>query len=421
MLKFNKRLLLIALLLTTILVVLLTGCGLGRKEITFIHQATTPATTESYWAQIIADFEAQNPSIHVNYMGLTWDQGRDKIPELVKQGHPPSVVRIQTRALPGYVAEGYVEAIDEYMTPEFKSQFVPSLIGKGAQYQGRTFGLPVAVSVRALYYNKDLFERAGITTPPQSWDDLKNAAIKVSQLSPDIRGFGIQGKGQETATYFDYFLWGNGGDVLSPDGTRAAFNNPQGVEALTFLQGLINLNITNPDPSKDERANLETDFIAGKYGMIISLNSLAAKLDTSAKFKYGVVAIPYKTKPTTFAVEDTIVLFKPADNKDLAWKFIEFMYQDQYRLDYATKFNSVPEKLTVASNPKFTVNPLSVSFAEQVKIAQFEPLNVKSQDIADTLTSELVNVYKKVKTPKAGLDAAANKVNSLLGYSATAW
>lgn len=421
MLTSKKRLLFVALILTVILAVLLSGCSLGRKELTFIFQATTPSTLDPYWNQVVADYEAQNPSVHINYISLTWDQGPAKIYDLVKQGHPPSIARITTRSLPGYVADGLVEPLDDYMTPGFKAQFVPSLINEGAQYQGRTFGLPIAVSVRALYYNKDLFERAGITTPPVTWDDLRADAIKVSQLSPDIRGFGIQGKTQETSTYFYYFLWGNGGEVLSADGTRATFNSAQGVEALNFLQGLVDAKATNPDPSKDARVDLENDFVAGKYGMIISLNSLATRLDKEAKFKYGVTALPYKTKPTTFAVEDTLILFKPADNKDLAWQFIQFIYQDKYRLDYDVRTTGVPEKLTVAADPKFSSNPLAVSFQNNLRVARFEPVNTRSQNIADTLTAELASVYTRAKTPKAGLDSAASKVNSLLGYSATAW
>ncbi len=130
---------------------------------------------------------------------------------MVAQGKPPTLARVATRWIPEYVASGLLEPVDSYMTQEFRSQFIPLLINEGSQYEGRTFGLPITVSSRALYYNKDLFKKAGLTSPPTNWADLRDAAQAVHALGTDTYGFGVQGNEAETSTYFYYFLWGNGG------------------------------------------------------------------------------------------------------------------------------------------------------------------------------------------------------------------
>lgn len=399
----------------------LVGCGFQTQtEITFIFQASNPAAFKEYWDGVKADFEAQNPDVKVNIEGLRFasNEGINRIEELIKQGKPPALARVTTRSLAEYVARGLAEPLDEYMTPAFRSQFEETLINEGFQLQGRVYGLPAAVSMRGFYYNKELFQRAGIANPPKNWDALRDAATKISQLSPETYGFGIQGKEQETSTYFYHFLWGNGGEVLSPDGTRATFNGARGIEALTFLQSLVEARATQPDPTQTTRPNLEDDFLKGKYGMVIGASGLASRLD---KDKHGVIAVPYKTTPVALAVADTLILFRQADRKDLAWRFVEFMYQDKYRLDFVVRGGYIPEKKTVAADPQFSANPSVTFFAQQFSVARFEPVNTKNQEIGLVVTRELQAAYRKSKTPKAALDAAAKEINLLLGYSATAW
>ena len=400
----------------------LSACGAEpSKEITFVYLTNNPATIEQYWKDTIADFESKNPNVKVNLLMPTFTDGPKKIEELVKAGKPPALARVSTRSLPAYVAQGLVEPMDDYMTAEFKAQFAPALVNEGAQYQGRTFGLPIAVTVRGFYYNKDLLQRAGVTAAPKTWDELRDAAVKVSRLSNDVAGFGIQGKGNETSTYFYYFLWGNGGDVLSNDGTRATFNSPRGVEALNFMLSLIDAKAAPADPTKSERTDLENDFVKGKYGMIIAPNRLSARLEKEATFPYEVASVPFRTTPTTLAVEDTLILFKQADHKDVAWKFVEFIYQDSYRVDFALREGFIPEKTTIANDPKISGNAATTFFVRQLSVARFEPLNTKSQDIANILGKELAEAYRKTKAAKAALDAAAKQINSQLDYSATAW
>ena len=412
------------LLVLLLLAFCLVCCtGQSRQEISFVFQTSAGAAAEPYWKEVIADFEAKYPQYQVNLKVIDWANGSKYIEDLIQQGRPPALARVTTVSIPGYVAKGLVEPMEGYMSADFKNQFAPVLINEGAQYQGRTFGLPIAVSVRGLYYNKELFERAGINAPPKTWDELRDTAIKISKLSSDVYGFGIQGRKVETSTYFYYFLWSNGGEVLSPDGTRATFNSAEVVEALTFLSDLVDASATQPDPTKDERTDLENGFAQGKYGMIIGPNKLAKRLDTEGKIRYDVTLVPYKKTPNTLAVEDTLILFRQADYKEVAWKFVEFIYQDKYRLQYIQKVeNVVPEKLSIAADPQLTSDRVNSFFMQQLlPIARFEPVNTKSTEMADIVTQEVQAAYKKAKMPKAALDAAVGRINEQLGYSAAAW
>jgi len=403
------------------IILLLTACAPQRKQVDFVFMKTSDFT-QPYWEGVIKDFEAQNPDIQVNLHIFTWTEGHQKIADMVAQGKPPALARVATRWIPEYVAAGWLEPVDSYMSPEFRSQFIPLLINEGSQYEGRTFGLPITVSSRALYYNKTLFEQAGLKSPPTNWAELKDAARAVHALGPDTYGFSIQGKDTETSTYFYYFLWGNGGDILSTDGTRPTFNAPEGQEALQFLKGMIDDGLTQPNPTESVRKDMETAFVGGKLGMVITGPWLATRLAAeSPALKYGLSAIPYQTTPTTLAAQDTLILFKQAENKEAAWKFVEFLYADEYRLKYALGDGVLPEKISVAKNSQITGNPAYNFFMEKLPTGKFEPLNVKSADISTIVAEALQSTYRNEMSPTDALNEAAAKVLQLLSYSATSW
>jgi multiple sugar transport system substrate-binding protein len=403
------------------ILLLLTACSSQRAQVDFVFMRTSDFT-EPYWQGVIKDFEAQNPDIQVNLHIFTWTEGRQKIADMVAQGKPPTLARVATRWIPEYVAAGLLEPVDSYMSPEFRSQFIPLLINEGSQYEGRTFGLPITVSSRALYYNKALFKQAGVTSPPVNWVDLKNDAQAIHALGPDTYGFAVQGNEDETSTYFYYFLWGNGGEILTKDGTRPAFNGPEGQEAVKFLKGMIDNGLTQPNPAGSGRKDMETAFVGGKLGMVITGPWLATRLKTEApNLEYGLATIPYQTTPTTLAAQDTLILFKQAENKQAAWKFVEFLYADQYRLKYALGDGVLPEKISVAKNSQITENPAYNFFMEKLPTGRFEPLNVKSADISTTVAKSLQSAYRNEISPTEALNSAAAKVLQMLSYSATSW
>jgi multiple sugar transport system substrate-binding protein len=403
------------------ILLLLSACSSQRAQVDFVFMRTSDFT-EPYWQGVIKDFEAQNPDIQVNLYIFTWAEGRQKIADMVAQGKPPTLARVATRWIPEYVAAGLLEPVDSYMSPEFRSQFIPLLINEGSQYEGRTFGLPITVSSRALYYNKALFKQAGLTTPPANWADLKNAAQAIHALGTDTYGFGIQGNEAETSTYFYYFLWGNGGEILTKDGTRPAFNGPEGQEAAQFLKGMIDDGLTQPNPADSGRKDMETAFVGGKLGMVITGPWLATRLKTEApNLDYGLSTIPYQTTATTLAAQDTLILFKQAENKEAAWKFVEFLYADDYRLKYALGDGVLPEKISVAKNSQITENPAYNFFMEKLPTGRFEPLNVKSADISTIVAEALKSAYRNEVSPTEALNSAAAKVLQMLSYSATSW
>ena len=150
--------------------------GQGKKAtITFMAALYSDATTP-FWNDFIAAFEKEYPNVKVELDVVNWDNVYQKTTTLISANQEPDVLNTDT-IMVQYADQGLLEPLDGYMDESFKSEFIPSLLASGV-YKGKTYGLPLLASVRALFYNKDVFEKAGIK-PPETADDFVKALDQV--------------------------------------------------------------------------------------------------------------------------------------------------------------------------------------------------------------------------------------------------
>lgn len=399
-----------------------------RKTLT-IFWASSPSTQQSFYDMLdrfVSDYEAMNPEINIEIDFVDTDIAQQALNDRIMAGNPPDLAQIPSRWVPAFVAQGMIEPLDHYITSDFRRLFVPAIINEGAVYQGRTFGLPIATSTRAMYYNRDLFEQAGIEAPPETWDELLEVGRAIHALDDDIYGFGFQGGGgTETNTYFYYFVWGNDGDLYNVNRTESALNSPEAVEALEYVMQLIEAGATQPEPASsayDRRRPLEDLFQQGRLGMVISGTWFINRLrDQAPDIRFGVAPIPYNTTPATYGVMDALVMLSASRQKDDAWQFMEFFYEPERREEYALVGGYLPEMRAVAESELFQADPDFSVFLSLLPEARFEPLHIQSETIAQIVIGEIQAVYLKQTDPQTALDAAANSINRLLDASTAGW
>src|SRR5207244_758650 len=131
-----------------------------------------------------------------------------------------------------------------------RSDFV-SVFARNGQIKGVQYGIPIAGSVRGLFYKKDLFQRAGIDEPPRTWAELEADARTIEQRTGAI-GYALPLGPEEPQAEFSLFMWGNGGDWFRHG--KWAIDNPQNVAALRFMRRLANEGLTERHPGRTNRA-----------------------------------------------------------------------------------------------------------------------------------------------------------------------
>jgi multiple sugar transport system substrate-binding protein len=189
--------------------------------------------------------------------------------------------------------------------------------------------MPDHSSARALFYNQDLFAKAGIAAPPKTWDEFAADAKKISALGGSNVGYAMPLGPEESQAEFSIWLFNNKGDWKT-DG-KWTINSPQNIETLTFLKKLaVDDKVTQNNPGRTNRTDgAFALFASGKAGMVVGFSPLAAQLDKDKKVKYGVAPMPTNGggEPQTYGVTDYLMAFKKKGNKEAVKAFYDLYYQ----------------------------------------------------------------------------------------------
>ena len=380
-------------------------------DVRFVVAEYSPKTGP-YFEQVVADFEKSHPGINIKLEVVPWNDMQQRLITDLAADSAPDLAIIGTRWLVDFVAQDAVDSLDGYMDQEFKSRFIPVFFSPGV-LNGKTYGLPVAASARAMFYNKDLLSRAGMSVP-KTWDEMLSVARKISALGGGVRGFGLQGKEIETDVYFYYAFWSYGGKLIDADGT-SGLDSEAGYKAAALYKKMIDEGLTQDGVTDYTREDVQNLFIEGRLGFVFSLPFLPGQIkERNPDLQFGVAAIPRADEQVTYGVTDSIVMFSGARNKSESWKFLDFAFSDKWRREFTVTEGFLPVNVSVSRDPHFVNDPYLKEFSKLLPNARFAPTIEGWEEIAQTVVDALQRVYTNAQTPKVALDEAASRINRIL-------
>ncbi len=366
--------------------------------------------TLPYFKQQVDEFKRKHPAITIKLEEVNWDSLQQKLQTDLAGANPPDLAIVGTRWLVDMVRDDIVEPLDGRMSPEFRQKFIGRFLDSG-KVKDKIYGLPIAASVRGLYLNKSLLEKAGVSQPPQSWEQLLSAAEKVK--AQGAYGFGIQGKEIETEIYWLYAYWGLGGELLNPQG-KLQLDHPAGLAAAKLYRQMIAQNLTQPGVTASSREDLHNLFKQGRLAMLISAPFLAKQIQQEKpSLNFAIAAIPHAGKPASFATTDSLVLFKDSRSKAAAWQFADFLFSKPARVAFSRGEGFLPTTQEEASDPAFAdaVNSAFISFLPS---ARFVPMVAGWDDVAKVMSNNLQALYLAKQTPEEALKQAQQQASRML-------
>jgi multiple sugar transport system substrate-binding protein len=369
------------------------------------------AATQGLFEGMAKDFMEKHPGDEVKIEVIQWDNLQQRLTTDIAGGTEPDIAMIGTRWLVDYVKNDIAEPMD--LTPEFKASFIESFLSPST-FDGTMYGLPVAASARAMYYNKDLLAKAGVTAPPTNWDGVVDTARKIKALGTDAYGFALQGKEIETDAYWYYSLWTHGGELIK-DG-KSGVASPEAIKALTLYKSMIDEGLTEPDPSGLNRQDIERLFKQGRIGMILTGPWLRGQIKTDAPtLNYALSTIPEGTTKATYGVTDTLMVFKSSKQKELAMKFLtETAFSPKWRIEFSTKEGFLPVMKEEAAAPVFADDPQLKAFTDMLPYARFAPPVANWEQMVDAVIAAVQKVYIGQAQPEAALKEAAATIDGLI-------
>jgi multiple sugar transport system substrate-binding protein len=320
------------------------GAGGDKNTLSLVaaDYGTGPAnSSQKYWQGIADAFHKANPKITVKVKTVNWNDFDNQIQTAVQNHQQPDITEGDYFA--NYAQEGLLFKTSDVLSNP--SNLVPVFANLGS-YKGTQYGIPFTTSSRTLFYNKKLFTQAGISSPPQTWDDVKADAVKIKALGKI--GYGLPLGAEEAQAETLLWMLGNGGNFQDKSGTWT-IDSPQNVETFDYLKGLVKSGATEPNPGSKNRTDLWKQFAQGGMGMINGSPALIPIIQSGKVLQdsdWTSVPIPGKTGPlsSTLGVCDFVAAFKNGGTGKQAAikKFLDFAYQDKYQIQFDKEYSLLP-------------------------------------------------------------------------------
>jgi multiple sugar transport system substrate-binding protein len=312
---------------------------------------------EAVYTSAIERFNKKYPNVRVtnNFTQVVnWSDYINKILTSVASGDAPDIINIATEGVEFGLSKELFLPLTNYVKQDesvktLLADIDPNLL-KGFTKGEDTYLVPNNWNAMVMYYNADMFAKAGIARPSDdwTWDQFLEVSKKLTsgQGGEKTYGFGLQ---NYTFAYIPW-LYSNGASLASEDLSKPTLNSPEMIESMKFLQNLVKDGVA-PDPAGTQANDL---FTAGKVAMTAAPANLSSTLiEGSPNLKFGILPMPKNsTKATVFGAAG-FSIYKNTKNQDLAWELLKELASQDVQKSWATLGTSNPTTRTAATSDVF--------------------------------------------------------------------
>lgn len=406
-----------SILLSLLLGIFLSGCGSSGEEDVSFMVFGDPAELAAY-ESLVEAFEKVASQIDISLQHIP-SQGdyRQRLAAGFSSGEPPDVMLLNYRRFGTFADQGGLEPLSNYLNSSeviTGKEFFPLALD-AFRWQGELWCIPQNVSSLVVYYNRNLFDEAGISYPDDewSWSDFLDAARKLTadvngDGSADIYGVGVTPNIFRVAP----FIWQNGGRLVDnrENPTRLALDDPASLDAIQWFVDLQEKEQVAPDAAAELSESSQSRFLHGTMGMILNSRRGVPTYRTIEAFQWDVAPLPRGRRPAGILHSDGYCMAAATGNKDAAWKFIEFANSAAGQSIVARSGRTVPSLAAVAESTAFLDPALppenSRVFIDTIPLLETVPIMSTWVAIEETISREIERAfYGNVSVYEAAITA----------------
>lgn len=348
---------------------------------------------------LVKDFNATTggeADVKVNLLIIPWEQYYTKLSVALASRTAPDLAVMHSHQIAGFVKQGALEAYtaEEIATAGLvETDYIPALWAAGIANDQR-HGVPIDAFPRHIYYNKALFEQAGLDpeNPPKTGAELLDAAKKIDALGEDIHGLFFQLVGSGVVRNFYSLFWQYQDDLYNADMTDVADGFAESAKkALLDLKVFLDEGVAPNEEISDSAAR----FAQNKIGISLTQITDLAVYQTAAAeqgLEYGVAVLPqFGDQPATFALGHNFVIPRgtPPDARADAMVFITWMGDNSLAW---TETGKMPAKVTTLNSPEFQALPEQSAIAASLEYVRFPPA-LSVQPSVDTALQRIIEGF----------------------------
>lgn len=367
--------------------------------------------------QIVARFSEDNPEINVSIEVVPRSDYVTKLETSIVGRNAPDVF---WNALPDRFLElarsGLIENLDERIAADGVdlSPIAPALL-EAFTYEGSLYAIPKDFDTVGLWYNKAMFDAAGIAYPDDSWtwDSLREAAIALSDPANNVYGF-VVNPGTRAGYY--NFISQNGGAVLTED-MRSGFDMPETVEAIQFMADLILVDKVSPTVQQSEEINAQTRFKTGQAAMILDGSWRAREFaDEPYTLENADVAVlPQGKVRASSSGTLGYSIYSGSPHKEEAWELLKFLASSEAAQIQASAGAVIPShmdqaQIWVEAIPEFNLQ----AFLDMVDYAEVVSHSFNTPAWTSIMNAELKKALAGDASVEDSTRIVAEKMNEVL-------
>ena len=398
---------------STILALALCGCSTGHATSTREIRFWAFGREGEVVAQLVPEFERQNPGLRVRVQQIPWSAAHEKLLTAFVGDATPDIALLGNTWVPEFTALGALAPLDARVARSHDVNEADYFTGiwDTNVLAGRTYGVPWYVDTRVIFYRTDILARAGYAVMPTHWSEWRRALEAIKRRAgPDRYAILLPTNEWPPPTVLGLE---KGADILRDGGRYGDFRDPRFRAAYDFYLEMFHDSLA-PPVANTAIANLYQEFARGTFAMYITgpwnVGEFKSRLPATVQGAWGTAPMPAPdgepAPGASVAGGASLVLFRAAAYPDEAWRFIEFLSQPGMQRRFYELTGDLPSRRAAWSdslrNDRYTR-----AFWEQLqnvkatpKVPEWEAIATRLQDY----TEEVVRGRLTMDAALAGLD-----------------
>jgi multiple sugar transport system substrate-binding protein len=428
----------------------IAGCSSSSsgstKTVTVAYQKFGAFTQmDKHMRKVKTEFEKANPGLKVKLVPIQADENSyyTKLNLMSRSASTaPDVLYEDTFLVNSDISAGYLAPIDSEVAKWADwSQFSKSAQAAGKGEDGKTYGVPMGTDTRGLYYNKELFAKAGLPADwqPKSWDDILSAARTIKAKLPGVIPINVySGKGAgegSTMQGFEMLLYGTADTLYDGTSKKWTVSSTGMTDSMKFIKTIFDEKLA-PDPQDA----LDPQFGTKLSTSLLPEGKLAIDLDgswqsgtwkpTGAKpwpeysKVLGMAAMPTQDGAapgkTSMSGGWLLSIGAKTKNKAAAWKFISLALNKENSTAYDMTASQIAMRKDVADDPTYkSSDPTIPFFTSLVQYTHFRPAYTAYPKISNEIQVAMESVMTGQSSVAASLNQYASSVKQIVGADKT--
>lgn len=400
----------------------MAGCGRTNDNSAAADDVTTidsgKATGElTVWAMgnegdllgdFVKDFEKENPDVKVKVTAIPWASAHDKIQTAIAAGKVPDVMQMGTTWMADF-SNAFQRVPENFELSDFSDGPL-----KTGQVNGVQLGIPWYVDSHVLYYRTDIARKAGWDKAPQTLDELQQMAKDVKSVEGVKNGIFIAASGADTwqGTLWAYF---SDGVSLMNDKKEWTLDTPEMKEATEYIDQFFKEGLSSTGFDATPGVSI-TQFVSGETPIMTGGPTTISQIATQGgdPSTYATAVIPKGSKSSTsFVGGADLVVMNESQNKQSAWKFIQWMTQPETQVNWYRKASVLPSSQKAWESDVLANDEKLKAYGDQLKSTSAPPAVVTWAQVSAAGDRIMEQIHKGQISVEDGLKSLQSEADSI--------